>query len=66
MSVRWSGSLAVTPATGAAAMSSGIVSVGLQTAGAQLLSRFMLAVAVGQWLVLAVIFGSRFSVDRSR
>nr|WP_202447880.1 C4-dicarboxylate ABC transporter [Streptomyces sp. SID5468] len=50
---------AVTPAHGAGVMATGVLSVGLSSAGAGRLSAALLVVAVGWWLVLAVVFAAR-------
>lgn len=57
--------LAVTPAAGAAVMSSAILSVALQIDGVELLSRALLAVAILQWLVLAGVFLDRLVTERA-
>ncbi|MCS0600137.1 tellurite resistance/C4-dicarboxylate transporter family protein [Streptomyces sp. LP11] len=54
------------PVAGSAVMATGIVSVGLRSAGAETLSLVVLAVACGAWVVLAAGFVLRLVGERSR
>ncbi|MGW1272764.1 tellurite resistance/C4-dicarboxylate transporter family protein [Streptomyces sp. NPDC002491] len=54
------------PASGAAVMATGIVSVGLHLAGHEALSRVWLAMAVLAWVALAADFAVRLARERER
>ncbi|MEU9447418.1 tellurite resistance/C4-dicarboxylate transporter family protein [Streptomyces sp. NPDC048277] len=54
------------PAAGAAVMATGIVSVALHLAGAEILSRVMLVLACAAWIGLAADFVARLALDRRR
>lgn len=57
---------AVPPGAGAAAMSTGIVSIALHLTGAEWFSRLWLVVGVSIWLALVALFVARLAGDRSR
>ncbi|MFG2749626.1 tellurite resistance/C4-dicarboxylate transporter family protein [Streptomyces xanthophaeus] len=59
----WSG---LPPAAGAAVMAAGILSVGLDLTGHEVLSLAALSLAVALWCVLAVDFAHRLLKDRGR
>ncbi|MER5873015.1 tellurite resistance/C4-dicarboxylate transporter family protein [Streptomyces sp. NPDC002044] len=59
----WAG---LPPAAGAAVMAAGILSVGLELVGREVLSLAALAVAVALWLVLGIDFATRLIGDRGR
>ncbi|MDF3320087.1 tellurite resistance/C4-dicarboxylate transporter family protein [Rhodococcus sp. C3V] len=56
----------IPPGAGAAAMSSGIVSVALHLIGLEAFSLVWLVIGTAVWLVLAVVFASRLVDDRAR
>nr|WP_274703860.1 tellurite resistance/C4-dicarboxylate transporter family protein [Rhodococcus qingshengii] len=56
----------IPPGAGAAAMSSGIVSVGLHLSGFEAFSLVWLVIGSAIWLVLTVVFASRLVDDRAR
>ncbi|MFD5888174.1 tellurite resistance/C4-dicarboxylate transporter family protein [Streptomyces sp. NPDC060334] len=59
----WTG---LPPAAGSAVMAAGILSIGLELIGHEVLSLAALAVAGALWLVLAADFGLRLIADRGR
>ncbi|NMM87978.1 hypothetical protein B2J88_27085 [Rhodococcus sp. SRB_17] len=56
----------IPPGAGAAAMSSGIVSVALHIVGFEVFSLFWLVIGAAIWLVLAGVFASRLVDNRAR
>ncbi|WP_072687556.1 tellurite resistance/C4-dicarboxylate transporter family protein [Rhodococcus marinonascens] len=56
----------IPPGAGAAAMSTGIVSVALHLAGFELLSRLWFVIGVLIWSVLVLVFVARLADDRAR
>lgn len=57
---------AITPASGAEVMGTGIISIGLHLVGVEWLSLVLLAIAVGMWIGLAIVLAVRLGRDREK
>jgi tellurite resistance protein TehA-like permease len=57
---------AVPPASGAAVMGTGIVSIGLALDGRETLSRILLVICAAAWVILGVVLGVRLLCDPER